>query len=324
VVQATDFWNLDNLPGLSALNVTRLRAIHVQRQMRASAVVVGEVAPQYPPQMVLVQHDDMVQTLAADAADQAFGIGILPGTPGGLSSPPRCPYRVSDPESASRTRRPDPSAGSGVLRPRGRLPRSVGRVHSAVGCSVTPKCTTRRRWWRITTSTNSTLNLTVGTTKKSMATKSLAWLFRNARQVGEGDLRRRRMYLRTVSSATTIPSFSSSPAMRGAPHPELARDIRRMSCLTSTGIAGRPGFCLRLSLAQCSLHLRRCHLMTAAGCTKTSASCQPHQGGEPGPEEAIGRLEAGLGGRPLVDGELVAQGQDLELYGAPRVEGKQE
>ena len=32
--------------------------------------------------MSLVQDDDMVQAFTADTPDQAFGIGVLPGTPG--------------------------------------------------------------------------------------------------------------------------------------------------------------------------------------------------------------------------------------------------
>ena len=33
--------------------------------------------------MSLVQDDDMVQAFTADTPDQAFDIGVLPGTPGG-------------------------------------------------------------------------------------------------------------------------------------------------------------------------------------------------------------------------------------------------
>src|SRR5437660_12536658 len=42
-------------------------------------------------------------------------------------------------------------------------------VHSSVGCSVTPKCTTRRRSCDSTTKTNRTRNVAVGTVKKSIA-----------------------------------------------------------------------------------------------------------------------------------------------------------
>jgi hypothetical protein len=40
--------------------------------------------------------------------------------------------------------------------------------------------------------------------------------------------------------ATPMPSFNSSPAMRGAPQPGLARLIRRRISATSPGTEGRP------------------------------------------------------------------------------------
>jgi len=55
------------------------------------------------------------------------------------------------------------------------------------------------------------LELMVGTVKKSTATKSLAWLFRNVRQLCEGGLLSRTMYLATVACDSSIPSLSNSP-----------------------------------------------------------------------------------------------------------------
>jgi len=48
------------------------------------------------------------------------------------------------------------------------------------------------------------------------------------------------MYLATVDSATSTPSLSSSPWIRGAPHSQLARLISRIRSRISLGIAGRP------------------------------------------------------------------------------------
>jgi hypothetical protein len=45
---------------------------------------------------------------------------------------------------------------------------------AAVGCPVALKCKIRRRSWLKTISTNSTLNVAVGTVKKSSAMVSLA------------------------------------------------------------------------------------------------------------------------------------------------------
>ena len=46
--------------------------------MRPKLLVIGKVAGQEPPQMVLVQHDDMIQTRAANTPDESFDVGILP------------------------------------------------------------------------------------------------------------------------------------------------------------------------------------------------------------------------------------------------------
>src|SRR6266567_4237368 len=47
------------------------------------------------------------------------------------------------------------------------------------------------------------------------------------------------MYLATLDCATSIPSSSSSPWMRGAPHSRLARLISRISRRISNGTFGR-------------------------------------------------------------------------------------
>jgi len=74
VVETAHFGDLDDFSSLEALDLTRLWAIPLQREMSALVVVVAEVTAQDPSQMVLIQHDDMVQTLPADTADQPFGM----------------------------------------------------------------------------------------------------------------------------------------------------------------------------------------------------------------------------------------------------------
>jgi len=46
-------------------------------------VVVSEIGTQGSFQMPRVEHDEMVQAVPAERADQALDVGILPGTPGG-------------------------------------------------------------------------------------------------------------------------------------------------------------------------------------------------------------------------------------------------
>ena len=51
--------------------------------MSPRSVVVSEIGIQGTLQMPCVEDHEMVQAVPADRADQAFGVGILPGTPGG-------------------------------------------------------------------------------------------------------------------------------------------------------------------------------------------------------------------------------------------------
>ena len=85
------------------------------------------------------------------------------------------------------------------------------------------------------------------------------------------------MYLDTVASETSKPSFSSSPWTRGAPHPVFSVTIRRTSALNSTETRGLPG---RRGLdfhRQYSRKPRRCQRTTVSGRTIASASRQPLQ-----------------------------------------------
>ena len=54
--------------------------------MDALGVVVLDVLPEQPSQMVFPEDDDMVEKLSANTADEAFGRPILPGTSEGGSS----------------------------------------------------------------------------------------------------------------------------------------------------------------------------------------------------------------------------------------------
>jgi hypothetical protein len=47
--------------------------------MRPAKVIIGEICHQDAHQVPLVQDNDVVQTLAADAADQPLHVWILPG-----------------------------------------------------------------------------------------------------------------------------------------------------------------------------------------------------------------------------------------------------
>jgi hypothetical protein len=73
-----------------------------------------------------------------------------------------------------------------------------------------------------------------------MATMSGAWLRKKVRHPWLGGLRRLTMYLATLDCATSNPSLSSSPWMRGAPQSGFSMLIRRINARSSVSICGRP------------------------------------------------------------------------------------
>ena len=147
-------------------------------------------------------------------------------------------------------------------------------VHSAVGCSVTLKCSTRRRSCASTTNTNNTLNCSVGTVKKSMETNWPTWLVRKVFHVWDGSLRCFGIKRETVRSEISTPSLRSSPWIRGAPQSRLAAAMLPISLRISDLIRGRPGLFDCDNLHQYRLNRLRCHEITVSGRTITRADFQ--------------------------------------------------
>jgi hypothetical protein len=73
-----------------------------------------------------------------------------------------------------------------------------------------------------------------------MAAMSGAWLRKKVRHPWLGGPRRLTMYLATLDCATSNPSLSSSPWMRGAPRSGFSMLIRRTSARNSVSLCGRP------------------------------------------------------------------------------------
>jgi len=78
MMQATDFWNWDDHARARRLGWPSVGCVLVEREMSAGPVIVGEVAGQGAAQMSFAQDDDMIETLAADRADEPLGEGVLP------------------------------------------------------------------------------------------------------------------------------------------------------------------------------------------------------------------------------------------------------
>ena len=83
-MQATDFGNLHDPACLGELDGPDVRRILVERKMRASPVIVGEVAGQDAAQVAFAENQDVIQTLASDRADESLGERILPGVGGAV------------------------------------------------------------------------------------------------------------------------------------------------------------------------------------------------------------------------------------------------
>jgi hypothetical protein len=111
----------------------------------------------------------------------------------------------------------------------------------------------------------------VGTTNRSIAAIPFVWLRKNVFQPCDGGVLLRIIYLATLVCPTSIPSLSSSPWMRGAPHNGLARFISRINCRVSVGTAGRPRRLLDFQ-RQNNRKPARCHRITVSGLTMVSAT----------------------------------------------------
>src|SRR5216684_3363764 len=78
MMQATDFGNRDDRAQSRRLKWPPVESVLVERQMRASPVIVREVAGQDPAQVRFAEDENVIQTLAPDRADEPLREGILP------------------------------------------------------------------------------------------------------------------------------------------------------------------------------------------------------------------------------------------------------
>ena len=78
MVQTADLWEGDKGACGGWLYGPRLGAILVQREMRPAPVVITKVRRQHTAQVTLIEDDDVIETFAADRADDALDVGILP------------------------------------------------------------------------------------------------------------------------------------------------------------------------------------------------------------------------------------------------------
>ena len=78
MVESADLRQGNDGAAFGWLDGARLRRVLLERQVRARAVIVAEVAAQTTTEVSLVQDDHVVEEFAADYADYALGEGVLP------------------------------------------------------------------------------------------------------------------------------------------------------------------------------------------------------------------------------------------------------
>ena len=78
VMKAADQGQFDDVALIGRLDGTRFRTILFQRPVRAMSMIIGQVVRESSMQMVLIEHDHVVQTFPTDGADQALDKRILP------------------------------------------------------------------------------------------------------------------------------------------------------------------------------------------------------------------------------------------------------
>ncbi len=66
MMQAAQKWHGSNVPVLRRIDRSRKRRVALQREVRSGVVVVGEVFLEDTAEVVLTQHDGVVQTLTSE------------------------------------------------------------------------------------------------------------------------------------------------------------------------------------------------------------------------------------------------------------------
>ena len=77
VMQSAQDCMCDNVS--EGLDRASVGCILPKRNMRTPPVIIGGEFRKNPPQVLFVEHDQMIGTLAPDRPDQAFNMTVLPG-----------------------------------------------------------------------------------------------------------------------------------------------------------------------------------------------------------------------------------------------------
>jgi hypothetical protein len=78
MVQAADFWKLHDLADRGELDGRDVGCVLVEREVRASPLIVADVTGQDAAQVSLAENENVIQALAPDRADAPLRERILP------------------------------------------------------------------------------------------------------------------------------------------------------------------------------------------------------------------------------------------------------
>src|SRR5262249_43092277 len=79
MMQPADLWDCDDLALRWRFDLSWKWRVPLQGPMRARIVIIVQVFPQDSAQLVFTDDDQMIETLSANRADDAFGVWILEG-----------------------------------------------------------------------------------------------------------------------------------------------------------------------------------------------------------------------------------------------------
>jgi hypothetical protein len=273
VMQAADFGNLHDLPRRGELDRPEVGCVLVEREVGTRLMVVGEVAGQDAVEVSLAENENVIQTLAPDRSDQALGEGILPRAV-------RCREDFVNPHALH-------SVAKLLAKHQVTIAQEIGRpglvregVHDLLGrpgrggvlgdvkVDDPPAMVSEQ-------DENEEDAQAGGGHGEEVDRHQVPDMVGEERPPG---LRRSRTTLRHEAGdgalPTSMPSFRSSPWMRGAPHKGFAAAIFLTRAAISARMGGRPPVGRPESRVQYSRKRRRCHRRTVSGETMTRACLQ--------------------------------------------------
>ncbi len=83
VMQAADRWDGDYLASGGLRNVPRKRRVSVQRQVCSRVIVIGNVVFEDPPEVLIPENNQTVETLTSDRSNDSLSVRVLPRWPAG-------------------------------------------------------------------------------------------------------------------------------------------------------------------------------------------------------------------------------------------------